>query len=82
MIKKMFKYPKRVKKPRSSVQIKRAKSFRICCTFWTNTLNNEQRNEWDSWKGPGTLPFNNFLSLNLIRVYNDLSPLATPPPEV
>lgn len=75
-------YPRRIKRPRSSIQVKRSKSFRICCTFWKESMNNSERDEWQSWGNPENISFNNFLSCNMVRVFNDLSPLATPPREV
>ena len=70
-----------IKRQRSQSQVKRNKSFRSCCTFWRLTMTNPQRNSWTSFAENSETNYNAFLRLNIIRSFNDLPILATPPVE-
>lgn len=64
---------------RSPVQIQRQKAFQLCIIHW-KTLSREQRYKWLPCSNANETHFNAYMRLNLTRVFNDLRPLATPPP--
>ena len=74
--------PRLVRYARSASQTKRNRAYRECCTWWTKNATDSLRAQWLSY-GPGNLTaFNAFLSVNVVRVYNDLPVQGTPPGEV
>lgn len=70
-----------VKRTRSTTQIKRSKSFRTCCTYWSNKLTPSDQLLWHITSKQTDTAFNYFLRINLARAFNDLPLLTTPPPD-
>jgi len=72
-------HQRHVKRTPSASQIRRRKAFMSCTYYWNNNLTTAQRQQWNS-EAPGKLTgYNYFLSINLVRGYNELTALATPP---
>lgn len=65
-----------VKKSPSKNQFKRRKCFVKCCNIW-NLMSEIEKKSWRNYGRFNNTDFNNFLSLNLIRCFNDLEILTT-----
>jgi len=70
---------RRVNRARSSSQIKRARSFKICCNFWSKMQRPQDRERWKLFAIGNETGFNAFLRINIIRVFNGLPCTAYPP---
>lgn len=70
---------KPVRKTPSTSQLKRRNSFRVCCRFWRKSLTKSQKASWISCTLKGQTAYNTFLRINVVRVFNDLQPLVSPP---
>lgn len=75
-------HQRHVKRTRSPAQVKRNKSFRHCCNYWQKSVSPSQKELWKIFADKSNTGWTAFLHINLIRVFNDLPPLATPPPEL
>ena len=63
---------RKIKRTRSTLQVKRANAFRKCCFSWRNVLTDTERSLWTMASLNNDTGFNTFLSLNLYRAYLDL----------
>ena len=73
---------RRIRRTRTPEQQKRQRSYRTCCTYWNVSTTDATRELWNRYGTDRQTAFNAFLSINLVRVYNDLPVLALPPDEV
>lgn len=74
-------HQRHVKRQRSILQVKRNNSFKACCNFWKKSVSISDKILWNNHATGTDTGYMAFLRLNIIRSYNDLPILPTPPPE-
>lgn len=71
-----------VKYTRSPAQQKRMKAFQTCSNWWSKNRTSDIFFAWTSFANDYETPYNAFLRLNIVRVFNDLPIAPTPPLEL
>lgn len=70
-----------VKYNRSPTQQKRMNAFKSCSNWWTENRTSDIFFAWLKFSYEYETPYNAFMRVNTIRVFNDLPITPTPPPE-
>lgn len=78
---KLKQHQRHVKRNRSNNQKKRNRVFTQNKNIW-NKLTDSERKSWGIFATENQTNYNAFMSLNMIRAFNDLPILSTPPPVV
>lgn len=73
---------RRIRRQRTAKQLKRNRAFRTCCTWWKKNYTIELAEQWLLYAPHNLTSFNAFLSVNIMRIYNDLPITPTPPLEL